>query len=361
MIPAWKLRREWARFKQQLAAIPEHFTEPAARRRHDQAFAAGFPRHDGAIQEQGKVAIFLVFQPDGISYSTLLTCDQLRNAGYTPFVVSNAPLSDDDKARLHPHVWRILERPNFGYDMGGYRDGIRQLIEWEISPERLLIVNDSIWFPTLEQDGLIAALEAVDADLSGTILRERGQERFLESYLFHIPRHLFESAEFRTFWDEFQITSNKYKVIRRGERGFSAAMRAAGKTVRGLFPVPDFLEKLAAQDTEFLRKTIAYTAHNYEEYEAARQALLANPDAEDWRQQALDHVAQSLPRENIYSAFPFAMVHLNRYPILKKSNDRVAILWRRAYLSAVRNGDIPQPPAPIWAELQAKCSVDQST
>lgn len=361
MIPAWKLRREWARFKQQLAAIPEHFTEPAARARHDRAFAAGFPCVDGDVVPTGKIAIYLLFQPNGISDSTLLTCEHLRAAGYAPFIVSNAHLTDADKTRLSPHVWRMLERPNFGYDIGGYRDGIRQLIKWNVSPERLLIINDSIWFPTLDSNDLIASLEASDADLAGTILRERGEERFLESYLFHIPKPLFVSADFRDFWDQFQITSNKYKVIRRGERGFSAAMRAAGKTVLGQFSVPDFLESLSAQSADFIRKTIQYTAHNYEEYEADRQALLAESDAPDWRQKALDHIAASLPRENIYSAFPYAMVHLNGYPILKKSNDRVAVLWRAAYLAAVQAGDIPEPPAAIMRELMAKCATDRAS
>ena len=356
MIPAWKIRREWLRFKQQLAAIPEFFTEPPARRRHDRAFDFGFPCSDGTVDAGDRIAIYLLFQPEGISDSTILTCQHLRDSGYATLVVSNAPLSEDDKTKLRTCAWRILERPNFGYDFGGYRDGIRQLMKWGMCPDHLLILNDSIWFPTIEKNSLITSLEDAGADLGGTFLRKRNhKEHFLESYLYHIPKRLFTSVEFKEFWDNLQITSNKYKVIRRGERGFSMAMLAAGKTVKGLYSTEGFLEALAAQETDFLGTTIHYAAHNYEEYEADRRALMSGIATPIWRKKALEHVTQSLTREYAYSAFPYAMVHLNNYPILKKSNDRDADLWRRAYLKAVSAGDIAPPPFPILEELQSKC------
>lgn len=355
MIPAWKLRQEWMRFKQQLSAIPEFFLEPIARRRHDRAFAAGFPCADGGVPQSGKIAIVLLYQPDGILDSTLSTLGHLQEHGYAPFVVSNTPISDADKTRLHPQAWRIIERPNFGYDMGGYRDGILQLLAWDITPQHLLILNDSIWFPTLSQPPLIPALEQSQADLSGTILRERKKIRFLESYLYHVPQRLFQSRAFQDFWRGLRITSNKYKVIRRGERGFSLAMQSAGKSVHGLFSKPDFLARTADMDRAFLEKTVQHAAHIYPEYEVEQQELLASLDDPAWPERAREHIKNAISRENIYSAFPYAMVHLNAYPILKKSNDRLAMLWRRAYLTAVLAGEIPAPPEPVMRELQTMC------
>jgi hypothetical protein len=308
------------------------------------------------VPQSGKLAIVLLFQPDGILASPLTTLRHLQAHGYAPFAVSNTPISDADKARLHPHVWRLLERPNFGYDMGGYRDGILQLLAWDIAPQHLLILNDSIWFPTLDDSALIPALEQSRADLSGTLLRRRKKIQFLESYLYHVPQHLFQADAFQDFWRGLRITSNKYKVIRRGERGFSLAMQAAGYSVHGLYSKPDFLAGIADMDRDALEKTVRHAAHVYPEYEAERQELLASFEDPAWADRARAHVRNALTRENIYSAFPYAMVRLNAYPILKKSNDQLAMLWRRAYLSSVQSGDIPAPPDPVLQELQAKCA-----
>ncbi len=358
MIPLWKLKREWARLKQQLSAIPEALIEPGQRRRHDAAFERGFAWSEGDAPQSAKIALLLIYQPSGVAQSTRATCAHLVRRGYAPFIVSNAPLTPADHTLLNPVAWRIMERPNFGYDFGGYRDGIRQLDRWSITPERLLILNDSIWFPLRPGATLIDALERSEADLTGTILRERGQTCFLESYCYMIPGKTVSDMAFRAYWDGLKLTSNKYKVIRRGERGFSRAMIDAGLSLRGLFPYDGFLARLAEQDDSFLQKTLTYAAHSYAENAATTRALLADPTAPGWRDRALAHIAATLPREQPYSTYPFAMVRLYDYPILKKSNDRVARLWRAAYLRAIKARDLPAPNEPVLSELRCQVQAD---
>ncbi len=146
VIPAWKVRRELGRLGQQLRAIPEAVWEPFAAARMTGRWRAGFRRWTapGACA-QG--ALVLCWQPRGLAPSFLDMLDHLVTCGYAPFVVSNAPLSSADRQSLHPRIWRAVERPNFGYDFGGYRDGLFLLRRWGIRPDRLVILNDSIWFP----------------------------------------------------------------------------------------------------------------------------------------------------------------------------------------------------------------------
>lgn len=357
MIPRWKIKREWDRLKQQLVAIPEFFLEPLQRRRHDAIFERGLKWSDGACTLDGKIALLLLFQPNGVADSIIHSCQHLVRNGYAPFIVSNTPLSAEDYDKLSPVSWRIMERPNFGYDFGGYRDGILQLQRWAITPDRLLVLNDSVWFPLWQSEGLIDALEASSADLTGTILRERGAIRFLESYCYMVPKRTFESEDFRAFWSGIRLTSNKYKVIRRGERGFSEAMIAAGFSVQGLFPYEQFLKELEQQNDDFLRKTLIYSAHSYEGHENATKQLLADPNRDRWRAQVLEHIRATIPREQPYSAYPYAMIKMFGYPLLKKSNDRAAHLWRTAYLKAVEAGDLPAPSDPIKTELRNKAAM----
>lgn len=354
MIPLWKLRREWKRLGLQLRTLPEAIWEPRAQARHDAAFAAGFPQTEGALARGGKLALLLLYQPAGLADSTVATCAHLAARGFSPLIVSNAPLSPADRARLAPQVWRMIERPNFGYDFGGYRDGIRHILNDGPLPDRLLVLNDSIWFPLWPDETLLDRLEASGADMAGTILRERGEELFLESYCYLIRRSALESPAFRAFWDGLRITSNKYKVVRRGERGHSRALRAAGLRVEGVYTQADFLRLLEGEDDDFLHLTLTHAEHLEPAFQDSRRAVLASPRDAGWRGRALAHVRLVLGKGQIYANFPVAAVRLMGYPLLKKSADPVSTGWRRAWLGAVEAGALPPPPEPFLSEIRAR-------
>lgn len=354
MIPGWKVRRELGRLAQQARAIPELFFEPVMQRRHDRLFASRVATDEGAIACGEKVAVVLIFQPLGIAESVFGMIAHLVGRGYAPLVVSNTPLAACDRERLRPICWRMAERPNYGYDFGGYRDAILLLDRWQVAPERLLILNDSIWFPLWEDETLIRRLEDADADVAGTILRNRDGEHFLESYCYMIRGSLLADPQFSRYWSALKLSSNKYKVIRRGERGFSRAMLSAGLDVRGLFGKDDFLTRLMECDNAFLRQTLRHAAYVDAGFRLEADALLSRDDGPNWRDVFLAHVRKVLEKREIYSSFPFAMVRLNNYPILKKSNEPVSRLWREAFLGAVAEGALPVPLPVIQAEARAR-------
>lgn len=339
MIPAWKLKRELNRLGQQLRGIPERVTDPIRARRLDRAVTAGLPRFDGALPAADKIALYLLYQPKGVAPSTVETCRWLAEHGYAPFIVSNAPLAESDRTALAPVIWRAVERPNFGYDFGGYRDGLTSLRQWGIAPETLLILNDSIWIPILPDTDILERLEAHPADIAGTILRERGHERFLESYLYRISHRALMHPAFARFWADLKLTSNKYHVIRRGERGFSAAMRAAGLTLAGLYDTASLPEALAQQDDAFLRKMLAYGAYIDAPFASERDRLLTAAGPE-WRNDVLIHVREVLSKRPGYSSFPYATVALCRYPVLKKSHEPISRAWREAFVNALIDGQV---------------------
>ncbi|PIE15649.1 MAG: hypothetical protein CSA68_06415 [Rhodobacterales bacterium] len=361
MIPAWKLKRELLRLGQQLQSIPEALWEPAAQRKHDAAFAAGFKVYQGQQAQAENIAILLLYQPKGISQSTVQTCQHLRSHGYAVFAISNTPLSSQDIALLQGHCWRIMERPNFGYDFGGYRDGIRQLWHWQVSPQKLLILNDSIWFPLYENCDLLEQLDKAEADMAGCIMRFKGDVQFLESYCYLIRGAVFASDVFRRYWQDLKLTSNKYKVIRRGERGHSEALRHAGFQLRPVYETERFLQALQQQSNAFLRKNLRYAAYCDLNLRQQRDQLMQGfSDSPEWRQAVFEHIDNALQRGQAYSSYPYAMTRLFHYPVLKKSNDQVAKLWRIAYLEAVDAGDL-EPPAPaMLSEIRQKVDADRA-
>jgi len=160
LVASWKIRRELGRLGQQIKGILDRFTDPISQRRLDRAVAAGLLQLDGTLPVSDKIAVFLIYQPTGLAASTFETCHMLSQAGYAPLVVSNCPLTAQDRSRLEAVVWRAVERPNFGYDFGGYRDGLTCLRQWGIAPAELLILNDSVWLPVSPQTDLLERSDA---------------------------------------------------------------------------------------------------------------------------------------------------------------------------------------------------------
>lgn len=343
MIPGWKVRRELARLGQQLRAIPGAVLDPLAQRRLDARVAAGLPMAEGAVALTPKVALVLIWQPRGLPDSLIATCRWLAAGGYAPLIVSNAPLAAADRARLSPVIWRAVERPNFGYDFGGYRDGLACLRQWGVAPERLVILNDSVWLPLSEPCGLLERLEAAPFDVAGSVLRERGEERFLESYLYSIRGEVLGHPAFRAFWDGLRLTSNKYLVIRRGERGLSRALIAAGLRVGGIYTREAFLAAAEAAPAEDLAEVLRFAAHPDDAVQARLRALAEVAQSAGGRDGALAEMRAVLEKAQFYSTFPVGAVRWLGYPLLKKSVEPVSLRWRQACMEAAAAGRIPVP------------------
>lgn len=357
VIPGWKVRRELHRLGQQLRAIPEALWEPFVYGRYDRRFPADLQVIDGGQASRPDVALVLIFPQPRLPESTLSLCGGLARAGFAPLVISNAPLDEGDLARLAPHVWRIVVRPNLGHDFGGYRDGIRLLWHWDIRPERLLVLNDSVWLYDNDPAALVATLDAIEADVVGSILRQKGEVRFLESYCYMMRGAALASPAFRRFWQDLRLTSNKSKVIRRGERGHSVALAAGGLRIAPAFGNRAFLAQLAQADDARLDQMLRFAAFLTDADARQGEALRNRRGAANWRADVLAFVEKRLEKGQFYSLFPVAARDAG-YPFLKRSGDRVARLWRRACLDAVHAGAIAPPAPVILAELEARVAKD---
>jgi hypothetical protein len=367
MIPAWKLRREVNRFGEFLWSLSGHLYEPVLKLKHDRWRNALQVPDDLGIPLAPKIAIVLVFQPKGVAASLSLTLRYLVEQGYAPFVISNAPVSQADRARLAPICWRLIERPNFGYDFGGYRDGILLLRHWGIRPEQLIVMNDSIWMPLAPGSTLIARMEAAPGDIIGGIehpdvpRRRSGTLRagFIESYLYLIKAEAWDHPAFLRFWQGYRLSSNKMNAVYRGERGFSIRMRAAGLVVRGLFVPQTLVEVLQAQDLPALRLTLDYAAYTEDDLRAEGAQLLS-ASGPDWSRRVLDHVRSTSARRRFSSSFPWPSLALLQLDLMKKSagpasasDQSLHSLMRRQYLRAVEAGDLQAPFPEVLAEIKA--------
>ncbi|MDO8884949.1 rhamnan synthesis F family protein [Pseudotabrizicola sp.] len=360
VIPGWKIAREFDRFVQQIKAVGGLIWEPIIQRHHDRNRAGRLNITPGERPLTNRVLVYLLFQADRVLDSTIETCRLMEKEGYSTLIVSNAPLTSESRLRLSKVSWRVMQRPNYGYDFGGYRDGVLYLMEQGIRPDWLMVLNDSVWFPLRCNDTLVPRLEQSGLDVSGTIVHRsfrktflrRRQKRVIESYLFLFNKKAFDSQAFRDFWLKYRVSSIKYNAVHRGERQVAETMLNAGLSADGLFGRDGFLDFCTDQDCEYLKKTLRYANYTNEAFEASRQSLLARFDVtEAWRQDALAHIRTVSNKNSFFSSFPFVSAGGFDVPLIKRSNGALQVLARKSILRAVAANDIPRFRDTVMAEM----------
>lgn len=359
----WKLKREFLRLKEQLSAVVGSINEPSLQRRHDAERFKNLSVQSGKIEQKLRIALFLIYQPGGVPMSLLQTCQYLVSKGYAPLVVSNAPLGLNDQALLLPWCWRLIQRPNFGYDFGGYRDGIWLLEQGKIIPDRLLILNDSIWFPVFANADLLDQLEAYKGDLIGALAAEdrrkhkvKGQARqpFLSSFLLLAQRPLLESEQFWRFWREYRCSNSKSRTIRRGERGFSYAMVRDGQFRLEAIQRRIHLDALIdATDLDSADSRLGDLVTTDPELKIRRTVCLTHPKRDEaWLESVKFLMREFTDGQNYLSTAPLLCLDQLRIPYVKKSRDSQNMAALRLIVERAKAGEV-LIDSTVLAEMEA--------
>lgn len=352
MIPGWKVKRELLRFRQQLAWYWQILTARRRTRQHDRDRPRLVQRHEGAQPQGNRIAALLIFQPGGMPASILEDCDLLTGLGYSVLVVSNGALQPEARADLLPHVWRLLERPNLGYDFGGYREAVMHLWDESLDPDELLILNYSVWIVAPAFPAFLNRLAAMEADVTGSVLRTKKGKRWLESFFFRFNRTALTHPAFSAFWRSYRLIDSKFGVIRQGERDFTVKLATGGLRVAGLGDNPDFLTELQKTSDKELRLALAYAAPVTGALGEDRARLLAETPEPHWRTRALAHAAVVLDGSRVWhSQFPVASLRIMGFPFVKKSREPVHFAWREQVLRAIADGQFPELSPVQMSEL----------
>jgi hypothetical protein len=342
VIPWWKVKRELLRLRQQMSWYREIASAKRRTRQHDLDRPTLVHRHDGPRALGDRIAALLIFQPGDLPGSLLETCDLLADLGYSVLIISNGPLKPEARGALLPHVWRLLERPNLGYDFGGYREAVMHLWDARLGPEELLIMNDSVWVIASAFPAFLARISAMETDVAGTVLRSKKGRRWLESYFFQLRRTALTSPAFRAFWQDYRLVDSKFGVIRQGERDFTVALAAGGVRIAALGDNPDFLARMRDAPDEELRLAITYAAPVTGALAEDRARLVADPTAPHWRTRVIAHIGTVLDDGRVWnSRFPVAGLRVMGFPFIKKSWEPINVDWRNCILDASRDGVIP--------------------
>lgn len=363
MIPKWKLAREFDRLKTQARAIPLAISEPFVQKRYDARREQDLKITEGSLPSGEALAVFLIFQPGGVARSVLQTCAHMVENGFAPLVISNTPLTEKDREAFQKLSHVVVERPNFGYDFGGYRDGVWLIQKLGLSPRQVLFLNDSVWFPIVEGATLLAEMRDISQDYVGTqVFGDVGasgrKQGFFGSYCFLIKSPLWESESFQSFWADYRVSSNKEVTLRRGERAFSRQMLGAAESSRALFEQVRFEHLVDGLEAEALREAVGDMVVTDPDLITRREDMISagleRAGSEDMR----GLLKASGRSKNYIGAAPVLSLRDLGFPMIKKNNERHYMLARHRILAALDEGRLPALDPVVVEEIRARCASD---
>lgn len=358
--PYWKIKREIVRAANNISrGISYRVVEPIRKPIYDLIL----PRHQrltlGARPLTDRVAIFVVFQPRGLAGTIHLTLDHLAKNDFSVVVVSNGPLRPQDRAVLSGKAAIVLQRPNVGYDFGGYRDGIRHLWSLGHDTSRLVLLNDSTWFPLRRDDDSLARMEALDADLAGHIFKTELEHDPLhdhvESHLLMFSRTFLRSRDFREFWSRYRMSNHRSTTITVGEKAVTQLARRGSWKIAALMDREWLLQTLASMGDAELRLVLHHALDDFSRRQPDASAIRRLERAgAPWRNDFLDWVDHALRNSRSFllsSTFVMPALVYGGMGFIKKSADVRFHQARQKLLELEAAGRIPPLDDDVRTEI----------
>ncbi len=233
-----------------------------AKRRHRGGVKSGIlETHAGDLSfDNGRFAIFLIWQPHGVQWFVQNALDAFRETETNVVVVANHTLSDDLLSRLKPHCHTILVRNNEGFDIGGYRDATLHVVEAH-APERLVYVNDSIYFFKEGLSELFSRLGSSQADICTAF--ENWEFRYhIQSFCFSVSRNLMQTDAFMGFWRDYIPANSRRWAIHKGEIGLSKAIVSHARGIEVVYNPNDLRDPLYRMPISELRSLQNYLPYS---------------------------------------------------------------------------------------------------
>lgn len=357
----WKVRRELWRVRDQfIRKVLPVTIEPVSQILYNLRAKTAVLRQTTPRTLGPRVAILVLFQPKGLLASTLFTLDHLVEQGWSVLVVSNAPLRATDNDALAKQASVILQRPNVGYDFGAYREGIRYLENAGHKPDRLILMNDSTWFPLRENDTTLARMEALNAAMAGHIFKEEDPAKrardHVESHLLMFGPDALSHPAFTAFWKNYKMSNSHAGTVERGEKGLTQMAVAAGLSIDALMTKEKLLARFATLPDADLLDVIRHLVLHLEPSRAFCATLLADAEkGHPWRDRFMDWVLDVLSNQLqhlISATFIDAALRIGGLGFVKKAKDPRFQLARRAVLRASDQGRIAPLHPVVHTEIE---------
>lgn len=360
MVPVWKIKREVSKAIEHISSLPQLIYEPVIQKIYDKDFYKKIRIYQGSNTPSVKIAVFMIYQPSGLSESIFLSISHLLRSGFSLIVISNCPLLISDKERLCASASLVVERKNFGYDFGGYRDAVWLLRRLQMRYDEILFLNDSVWFPIFEDSQMLKEIHAENSNYIGTqVFGERQLDGsfngFFGSYCFMIKKPLLNSHAFNSFWDNYQLSSVKEVVLRRGERAFSREMLRASKSSFSPYTNERFAQVINSLNFSDTSQALIDLVAIDPQVTSIRQSLMNSKSKnETWMVDVKKLIIKQSKSKSFIGSSPIISLNKLGFPMIKKNKEQLYTMARQSIVRAIDEGRIQGFNKIIESELRLK-------
>ncbi|MBB5750999.1 rhamnan synthesis F family protein [Prosthecomicrobium pneumaticum] len=215
---------------------------------------------DGALHQPGSVfAVFVMWQPVETRWYVSNALAALAAAGVNVILVVNHPLDEARRRELLRSCAVMILRDNSGRDMGGYRDAI--LYAAALRPERLIVMNDSVYFLESGLVPLIERLATSPFDVQGTF-ENWERDHHVQSFCYSISGRLLQNPELQDFWKAYLPVNSRLWAIRKGEVGSSRVMVREARSIDILYTPARLRPGIVALSRAELLDLVRYLPRN---------------------------------------------------------------------------------------------------
>lgn len=174
----------------------------------------------------GPVAVVALYQQGQVRADVLGLLLALRRSG-THVIAVNAGELSDAGARLPVDTY--VERRNYGRDFASYQIGVGLAMDCDVDPDRMLLLNDSVFYASKGLEGFLNRLLHSSADVcSATESLEVLPHQ--TSFCLSFSRACVKHPRFQRFWRRYVATDLRPMTVLFGEVALSQVLRAAGLT-----------------------------------------------------------------------------------------------------------------------------------
>jgi hypothetical protein len=197
---------------------------------------------------RSRLAIVATYPTQDNFWNCVKISKMLFSAGYDVLVVSNSRLTDSQLLELKKYSFQVVERKNIGRDFGAYNHGIKLLNKSGIKLEQLVLLNDSVYYPT----EFASWIERTKSNSGfGSLTVNNHFKRHAQSFYLFADASILLSKSWDLFWKRHIPFSSRVWNIEKGEMALSAALRKSRGELVALLQSPEFRSQLSAKLFDF--------------------------------------------------------------------------------------------------------------
>lgn len=177
-------------------------------------------------KKSDRYVVFVVYTKGPLPSFTLNLIEAIQRSPLNLVIVSNVKLDLSARTQLLDRCHLLIERSNIGRDFGGYKDAICILWSQNLNIDRLVLINDSLFF---FKDGLDRILGELDGDHEFIGLTEVFEYHYhVQSFMLSFGPQAVRHKRFHRYWRKYRPITTRRWAIHKGEVGLTRHMTKAG-------------------------------------------------------------------------------------------------------------------------------------